>query len=151
MLVIFAPRGSGLRLTAVSAAGLATWTLIEYLFHRFLLHGLSPFCEWHARHHARPSARIASPTIFSASELVLLVYMPGWLLAGAWTACALTLGVTAGYLAYTITHHANHHWRASSGWLMRRKRWHAAHHHASDQYRCFGVTNTFWDRVFGTC
>lgn len=150
LLVLRAPRGSGLGLAALCAAGLAVWTLIEYLFHRFLLHGLSPFREWHATHHARPSARIASPTIFSASLLVVLVFLPGWRLAGAWASCALTLGVTAGYLAYALTHHGTHRWRATSRWLKRRKRWHAAHHHASGQERCFGVTNAFWDRVFGT-
>jgi cyclopropane-fatty-acyl-phospholipid synthase len=151
LLIIRSPLGRGLGLTALCAVGLAAWTLIEYLFHRFLLHGLPPFREWHAKHHARPSARIASPSIFSASLLFVLVYLPGWLVAGVWTSCALTLGVTAGYLAYAITHHATHRWRASNGWLKRRKRWHAAHHHACGQDRCFGVTNTFWDRVFGTC
>ena len=151
LLVGRAPHGSGLDLIAMCAAGLAAWTLIEYLFHRFLLHGLSPFREWHAKHHARPTARIASPTLFSASLLVVLVYLPAWLLVGSWAACALTLGVTAGYLAYAVAHHATHHWRASSRWLKGKKRWHAAHHHqGAGQLRCFGVTNSFWDRVFGT-
>jgi sterol desaturase/sphingolipid hydroxylase (fatty acid hydroxylase superfamily) len=151
LLVIRAPQGSGLGLTAMCAAGLTAWTLIEYLFHRFLLHRLSPFREWHAKHHARPSERIASPTLFSASLIVVLVYLPGWLLVGAWASCALTLGVTTGYLAYAVVHHATHHWRASRGWLKGRKRWHAAHHHGSGQERCFGVTSSFWDQVFGTC
>lgn len=150
LLVIRSPHGDGLELAATCAAGLIAWTLIEYLFHRFLLHRLSPFREWHAQHHARPSARIASPTFFSATLLFVLVYLPGRLLFGFWAACALTLGVTAGYLAYAVAHHATHHWRPSSDWLKRNKRWHAAHHHGNGQERCFGVTNSFWDRVFGT-
>jgi cyclopropane-fatty-acyl-phospholipid synthase len=149
-LLIAAPRAQDLRFLACTAGGLAGWSLIEYLFHRFLLHGMSPFREWHAEHHARPTARIASPTIFSASLIGVLVYLPAWLLAGGWQACALTLGVTIGYYAYAITHHATHHWRAASPWLQRRKRWHAAHHHSAAERRCFGVTNSFWDRVFGT-
>lgn len=150
LLVLRTPPGTGPLTGALCAGGLAAWTLIEYLFHRFLLHGPSPFCDWHAKHHARPSARIASPTIFSASLLGVLVFLPGCLVAGVWYACSLTLGVTAGYLAYAITHHATHRWRASSAWLKRRKRWHATHHHAKGRTRCFGVTNAFWDRVFGT-
>jgi len=149
-LVFAAPRAHDLELGALAAAGLVAWTAIEYLFHRFLLHGMSPFREWHAEHHARPRARISSPTIFSASLIGFLVFLPVWLLAGGWQACAVTLGVTLGYYIYAITHHATHHWRASGAWLRRRKRWHAAHHHAGDRSRCFGVTSAFWDRVFRT-
>ncbi len=150
LLALRAPHGTGSQLVALCAAGLASWTLIEYLFHRFLLHGLSPFRDWHAQHHARPSARIASPTFFSAALLGLLVFLPGYLVAGTWNSCSLTLGVTTGYLVYAVTHHATHRWRASSAWLSRRKRWHAKHHHGKVKGRCFGVTNSFWDRVFGT-
>ncbi len=149
-LVAIAPRAQDAGLLAWTAGGLAGWTLIEYVFHRFLLHGMSPFREWHAEHHKRPTARIASPTVFSASLIAGLVTLPAWLLAGAWPACALTLGVTAGYYAYAIAHHATHHWRASGAWLRERKRWHAAHHHDAAAGRCFGVTNAFWDRIFGT-
>ncbi len=150
LLLVFAPRAQGLVFVALTLAGLVAWSIIEYVFHRFLLHGMSPFREWHAAHHERPSARIASPTIFSASLIGFLVFLPAWLLAGGWQACALTLGVTIGYYAYAITHHATHHWRASSAWLLRRKRWHAAHHHSGAAPRCFGVTSSIWDRVFTT-
>jgi sterol desaturase/sphingolipid hydroxylase (fatty acid hydroxylase superfamily) len=143
-------RGQDLALLAWGLGGLASWSLIEYVFHRFLLHGMSPFREWHAEHHARPTARIASPTIFSASLIAGLITLPAWLLIGAWPACAVTLGVTIGYYSYAIVHHAAHHWRTKNAWLLERKRWHAAHHHAGTIPRCFGVTNTFWDRVCGT-
>jgi sterol desaturase/sphingolipid hydroxylase (fatty acid hydroxylase superfamily) len=143
-------RAEDVALLAWAVGGLACWSLIEYAFHRFLLHGMSPFREWHAEHHARPTARIASPTIFSASLIGGLVTLPAWLLIGPWPACALTLGVTTGYYAYAIAHHATHHWRAKNTWLLERKRWHATHHHAVAAPRCFGVTVSFWDRIFGT-
>src|SRR5665811_1327174 len=54
-----------------------------------------------------------------------------------------------GYLAYTITHHAIHHWHLDNTWLKRRKRWHALHHHRIEQSGCYGVTSTFLDHVFG--
>jgi sterol desaturase/sphingolipid hydroxylase (fatty acid hydroxylase superfamily) len=31
--------------------------------------------------------------------------------------------------------------------MTRRKRWHARHHHMA---ACYGVSTSFWDRVFGT-
>jgi sterol desaturase/sphingolipid hydroxylase (fatty acid hydroxylase superfamily) len=150
LLLVFAPRAHALVFAALTLAGLAAWSIIEYVFHRFLLHGMSPFREWHAAHHDRPSARITSPTIFSASLIGFLVFLPAWLIADGWRACAVTLGVTGGYYAYAITHHATHHWRASSAWFVRRKRWHAAHHHSGATPRCFGVTTLFWDRFFST-
>ncbi len=143
------PQGLRWELTAVVLAGFALWTLIEYALHRFVLHGLEPFRSWHAEHHDRPTALICSPTAFSASLVAVLVFLPALALAGPWFACAITLGVLAGYLMYAVAHHATHHWRADNEWSRRRKRWHAMHHHAKGP-GCFGVTSSFWDSVFGT-
>ena len=38
--------------------GLAGWTAIEYLLHRFVLQGLAPFKRWHEEHRQRPRALI---------------------------------------------------------------------------------------------
>jgi cyclopropane-fatty-acyl-phospholipid synthase len=67
-----------------------------------------------------------------------------------WQACALTLGVVTGYLAYSVTHHAIHHWRGDNVWLLQRKRWHALHHQDVELAGCFGVTSGIWDHVFGS-
>ena len=148
-LLLAGPRQHWLENAMLVLAGLASWTLIEYALHRFVLHGLPPFRHWHAEHHLRPTALICAPTILSATLIVTLVFLPALALGGPWRACALTLGMLTGYLAYAIAHHATHHWRAGNAWLARRKRWHALHHH-SEQARCFGVTTSFWDHVFGT-
>ena len=142
------PREHWLGIAAIVLAGLVSWTAIEYALHRFVLHGLQPFRRWHAEHHQRPRALICSPTIMSASLIVVLVFLPALLVGGLWRACALTLGVLSGYLAYAITHHATHHWRADSAWMKDRKRWHALHHHRVDHPGYYGVTSTFWDHVF---
>ncbi len=136
-------------LAGFALLGLAGWTLIEYLIHRFVLHGMAPFCKWHAEHHDRPTALISSPTYFTALLFATLVFLPTQVLADIWRACALTCGVLAGFLAFSITHHAVHYWRASGAWLNQRKRLHALHHHkgAGGPY---GVTTAFWDVVFGT-
>jgi xanthosine utilization system XapX-like protein len=134
---------------ALLPLGMLLWTLVEYLLHRFVLHGLQPFSHWHALHHQRPHALICGPTLLSAALLLGLVYAPlRWALPLP-HATALTLGVLLGYIAYGLTHHATHHWRASHPWLRQRKHWHALHHH-SRQPGCYGVTTRVWDRLFAT-
>lgn len=148
-LLFAAPSGQAIALLAWIVAGLAGWTLLEYVLHRFVLHGMQPFRDWHAVHHARPTALIGTPSLLSATLILTLIFLPTWLLLDVWRACALTLGVVAGFLGYSMTHHATHFWRADSGWLKRRKRWHAAHHHTRLPV-CYGVTTTFWDHAFGS-
>ncbi len=139
-----------LALTAI--AGLCSWSLIEYLLHRFILHGLQPFKRWHLVHHARPTALIGAPTLLSSGLIFTLVTLPAWVLLGMPTAAALTLGVLAGYLAYATVHHGVHHWRATGTWLAKRKRWHALHHHAGSALAPgrYGVSTSLWDHVFAT-
>jgi cyclopropane-fatty-acyl-phospholipid synthase len=149
-LVAICPPTKGREAFAVVVAGLAAWTLVEYGLHRFVLHGVQPFQRWHAEHHRRPAALIGLPTIGSAALFAALVFLPAWLASGLWQACALTLGMLLGYLGYAIIHHAAHHVLSRGGWLARRKRLHAVHHHHVEHPVCFGVTSAFWDRVFGT-
>jgi sterol desaturase/sphingolipid hydroxylase (fatty acid hydroxylase superfamily) len=149
-LLVEVPRGQRFETAAFALAGLVSWTAIEYVLHRFVLHGLQPFSRLHAEHHQRPTALIFTPTILSATAIAALVFVPALLVAGLWHACALTLGVLTGYVAYTITHHAIHHWRSDNAWLKQRKRWHALHHRCIAQPGYFGVTSTVWDHVFGS-
>ena len=141
------PRGEPLELLALALMGLVSWTLVEYALHRFVLHGLQPFKRWHSAHHERPTALICAPTILSATLIALLVFLPTMLAGDRWQACAVTLGLLIGYLAYAVTHHAIHHWPANNKWLKHRKRSHALHHHLR-QPGFFGVTSGFWDEVF---
>ena len=137
-LLAGSPDGQSPEIAAWALADLAGWTAIEYALHRFVLHGLRPFSRWHAAPHQRPMALI-----------VMLVFLPALLLGGLWRACALTLGVLAGYLAFSVTHHATHRWRTDKAWLKQRKHWHALHHNMGDP-GCYGVTSAFWDHVFGS-
>lgn len=151
ILVVYAgPQFERLLLLAWVVLGMFIWTLLEYLLHRFVLHGLPPFAAWHAEHHRRPLALICAPTLLSGSLIGILVYLPSLALMGHWPALALTLGVLIGYLAYTLLHHATHHGRAASGtWLQQRRYWHALHH-SQQAEGCYGVTTALWDQVFRT-
>lgn len=149
-LLSASPHGQRLEMVILVLAGIASWTAIEYVLHRFVLHGLQPFRRWHEEHHRRPRALICTPTILSATLIAMLVFLPTLLLGDLWQACALTLGLLTGYLGYAITHHAIHHWRSGgNAWLKQRKRWHGLHH-CIDEPACYGVTSAFWDHVFGT-
>ena len=134
---------------SLALAGLAAWTVIEYLLHRFVLHGPQPFRRWHAEHHRRPAALIGTPTLASAGLIGLFVFLPVGLLGGWSHAVGFTLGVTSGYLAYSVTHHALHHWHGHGAWFMARRRSHARHHGAG-RPGSYGVTTAFWDHVFGS-
>jgi sterol desaturase/sphingolipid hydroxylase (fatty acid hydroxylase superfamily) len=154
-LVVFAVNndwtGNALLLLSL-AVGLFSWSLIEYLIHRFVLHGVQPFKRWHLEHHARPTALIGAPTLLSSGLIFSLVFLPAWVLMSLQSAAALTLGILAGYLAYGAVHHGVHHWRVTSAWLKKRKLWHALHHHPSNAKTPgrYGVSTSFWDHVFGT-
>jgi len=122
---------------------------VEYGLHRFILHQISPFSDWHKRHHALPRARIGTPTIVSALLIYLFVFSPALIFLPLFQAVALTLGGVAGYLLYIVTHHATHHWRGNNRWLRHRRRWHALHHSRNPE-RCYGVSSSFWDYVLGS-
>jgi cyclopropane-fatty-acyl-phospholipid synthase len=143
------PHAQWPRVAFLAITGVVGWSVLEYLVHRFLFHGVQPFRRWHAEHHARPTAFICAPTIVTASVLGTFLFFPAWLMGGAWSACALTFGVLCGYVAYATTHHAIHHWRAKSRWLRRRQRWHFIHHSAQRPC-CYGVTSGTWDAACGS-
>ena len=162
VLWVGSPPGSGLTLLLWVLAGMGLWTLLEYLLHRYVLHGIAPFSRWHAEHHLRPRALVASPVAVTLSLFVLLAALPAWWLLGKWSALALTLGLMLSYLVYGLLHHATHHpmppWIGKTAWMRQRRMCHALHH-AAYQTRgrsavgspChFGVSSSFWDTVFGT-
>lgn len=149
-LVVFGLREHPFQLAAIAGTGAIAWTLFEYAIHRFVLHGLRPFSDWHAEHHSRPMALICAPTLVSAALIFGVVLLPALLWIGPLRAGALTLGVLAGYVAYSTMHHAAHHWRPSSRWARACKRRHALHHQHAGRGGHYGVTNGFWDRVFAT-
>lgn len=148
-----APIASSPSLLALVISGLVLWTALEYGLHRFVLHRINPFARWHREHHRRPTARVGTPTVLSASLLIGLGWLPAWWWLGSLPASALSLGLIAGYLGYAITHHALHHGSSRKGpdlrWVRRQGLWHARHHHLA-QPCCFGVTTRAWDHVFGT-
>jgi sterol desaturase/sphingolipid hydroxylase (fatty acid hydroxylase superfamily) len=128
-------------------AGLALWTLLEYLLHRFAFHRLAP----HYRHHEFPTERryIFAPLWFSLSAAAVLFGILG-LAAGSWAHGALVeAGIVVGYLCYEVVHIWIHSPR-SGGVVLTALRRHHYYHHFADDTKCYGVTSPLWDRVFGS-
>jgi cyclopropane-fatty-acyl-phospholipid synthase len=150
LLAVVSPYVRHAEMLAFALLGLVAWTLVEYVLHRFVLHGIQPFRAWHAEHHRRPRALIGTPTILSAALIAALVFLPAVVLSDLWRACALTFGLLTGYLVYAIVHHATHHWHADNAWLRHVKRHHALHHSPIATPGRYGVSSAFWDFVFRT-
>ena len=149
-LAVATPRAEAAQAALLVLGGVAAWSLIEYLLHRFVLHGVRPFSDWHAQHHKRPTALIYTPTVISATLIFVLMFLPALALGNLWIGCALTLGLVGGDFLYAITHHATHHWHTENAWVRRRQRSHAVHHSTATRAGNDGVTSGLWDRVFGS-
>ncbi len=133
--------------------GVLVWTLAEYLIHRFAFHHFPGFKAAHLEHHAEPAGLHGSPTVVTVLVFAVLALTPLWYVWGLQTAAALTAGLMLGYLAYVGVHYAVHHVTSlGPSWIRPQLRAlvraHAVHHHKTEHN--FGVTTTFWDRVFGT-
>lgn len=132
------------------------WSFFEYIMHRFLFHFVTENKRMarfvyvlHGNHHEYPRDKqrlfmppvpslIISSIIFALMYLVMgqLAYMffPGFIL---------------GYLIYGSVHYAIHAWNPPFKFMKPVWRNHHLHHYKNDD-KGFGVSSSFWDRVFGT-
>lgn len=130
-------------------AGLAVWSLAEYLIHRFAFHHAPVLKPIHMAHHDAPRDLNGTPTVITVIVFYLLVYLPLTEALGDHLAVAATAGVMLGYLAYVAVHYVVHHLGSGGSPRLRKLiKLHAVHHH--DTKHNFGVTTAIWDRVFGT-
>jgi sterol desaturase/sphingolipid hydroxylase (fatty acid hydroxylase superfamily) len=147
---------SGLQVLITWAFGIISWTIFEYIAHRWIFH-MTPEGETgkkiayilHGNHHHYPRDKqrlfmppvpslIISSIIFSIQYLVMgkvaFMFFPGFIL---------------GYLIYGSMHYAIHAWNPPFKFMKPLWRNHHLHHY-KDQHRGFGVSTTIWDRLFGT-
>lgn len=150
LLLFKSPPERGLSLLLAITSGLIAWTLLEYSLHRFLLHGLPPFRDWHWQHHRRPQALLGTPTAISLGLMLGLAFLPACWLAGLWPATGLLFGLALGYLNYSWLHQRLHQHRGAGPGLRRSRQGHARHHRARGSGGQYGVSSEFWDVVFAT-
>ncbi len=142
---------------AWALAGYLVWTLSEYWLHRTVFHfqpenRIGKRLHWmlHGVHHDHPNdpLRLVMPPSASLPMGALFVLLFHLLLpAGA--AWALGAGFFAGYMAYDLTHYHLHH-AVPRTRVGRRLRENHMRHHFQDHTTGYGVSATFWDRVFKT-
>ena len=145
------------------AAGVLAWTWVEYLAHRFVLHGSfadrpgwwrqflhRSFDHLHWHHHREPwNGRHISGTLRDTGPFVAMLAA---LAAAAPLPHAPTL-LAAFLLGYVIEEwvHLSVHFAAWRGRYFRYIRGHHLYHHgARGRDLAFGLTSDVWDRVHGT-
>jgi sterol desaturase/sphingolipid hydroxylase (fatty acid hydroxylase superfamily) len=142
----------------VLGLGMLSWTLGEYLVHRFIEHGRLgrgrlEYVDNHLRHHASPfEARYFVYPLRLTLPLLVPVYAGARLLLGQpGLALAAMGGISLSYLLNEWVHFSAHRPALVEGrpWLARIVRPHLRHHH-EDPGRRFGFFTTLWDHVFRT-
>ncbi len=140
-------------LALAALAGALSWTLLEYLIHRWLGHDRrfrpNPFATEHVRHHVEGD--YFAPTwkkLSLATALAAVLAFPVARALGA-AGFAYLAGLFGLYAAYEILHRREHThagWGAYGRWARR----HHFHHHFVDARTNHGVTSPLWDWVFRT-
>lgn len=148
---------SALNIFGLFIGGIASWTLAEYLLHRFVFHfkATSEFGKkihfiFHGVHHDYPSdsKRLVMPPSVSI-PLAALFYFIFWLIFGESLMLPFFAGFIVGYLFYDISHYAIHHFNMHSKFWLGIKNHHMLHHY-QDEYKGYGVSSPFWDYIFRT-
>jgi sterol desaturase/sphingolipid hydroxylase (fatty acid hydroxylase superfamily) len=133
------------------AAGFMAWGLLEYVMHRWVLHGPPTFArDGHLRHHADSEDLLSTP-IFVSGVVGCIIWALLSLVLPPSVAAVAVGGTYWGYVYYSTLHHLLHH----RGLVIARsayfRRMHLRHrvHHANSRVN-FGVSTSVWDRVFRT-
>lgn len=140
-------------LILVTIAGIAAWTLTEYLMHRFLGHvhkGKNFFKTEHHQHHSKANyfAPFYKKAILAVGASAVLIALLS-LLTGFAAALAFVAGFVGMYGLYEATHYRFHSKEpVAKPFIILRK--HHFYHHFHNPKMNHGVTTRIWDRVFGT-
>jgi sterol desaturase/sphingolipid hydroxylase (fatty acid hydroxylase superfamily) len=136
--------------------GIFTWTLIEYLMHRYTFHydsksetGKKGIYLLHGIHHDHPTDgdKLYQPPLVN---LVIITLLWGffYLVMGRFVYMFLP-GIITGYLLYSTIHYVIHKFKPPFEWLKPLWRHHNLHHYRY-QDKAFGVSSPLWDYVFRT-
>ena len=136
--------------------GIFAWTLTEYVLHRFAFHyetNNPKIKKWlyfiHIAHHDSPrdlAYVTASP--IATLPIALIIIGISYLVLGKY--CFVFLpGFIIGYITYEFIHHAVHKYNKVPKFLKPLWKHHLDHHFKCPDKK-FGVSNMFWDKIFGS-
>lgn len=137
-----------------AACGVLSWTLLEYLIHRWMGHDRrfrrSPFGVEHVRHHIEGNYFAPGwKKLIAAALFVGILIGPALAVASRANGVAFVGGLVGFYGVYEWLHRREHT-HAGIGPYGRWARRHHFHHHFVDGRVNHGVTSPIWDLVFGT-
>lgn len=145
-----------IRLLYLFPLGMITFTLVEYLIHRFIFH-FEPENKKqeklkyniHGVHHEFPKDkdRLAMPPVISL--LVAMVFFFLFYALMGQTVWLFFSGFSAGYSTYLVIHYAVHRYRPPANFLKYLWKHHSLHHYKSDE-AAFSVSLPIWDILFKT-
>jgi 4-hydroxysphinganine ceramide fatty acyl 2-hydroxylase len=140
-----------------AGSGIIFFYIIEYIIHRFILHGY--FGKWlpkayqgHEKHHEHPNdiTYLLTPNIYNVSYHIgfsSVAFLVTW---DIHLACAFMVGITVYQLYYEWSHFVTHRTIVPlTPWGKWMKKFHLLHHFKSSNHY-FGVTNPSIDIVVGT-
>ena len=151
------------RATAISwALGVAFWTWLEYMVHRYILHGEFAdgpghkhllhilFGHLHWEHHARPwDANHINGTIKDTAPFILPMTVPAFFFP-AQTYLAFLAGVIQAYVVEEWVHHSVHFYHFKNIYFRYIQAHHRYHHSQRGQDIAFGLTSGMWDAAYQT-
>lgn len=128
-------------------AGYLTWSVAEYLSHRYLYHSLTVVGRGHNLHHKNPQSLLGIP--WYLTTLVIL----GIFHALAWICEPARLGLFMAffwlfYIVYCWVHHCLHHVRFKNSLLRSLQKHHLLHHVRPDLN--FSILMPVLDTILGT-
>jgi sterol desaturase/sphingolipid hydroxylase (fatty acid hydroxylase superfamily) len=150
--------------SAVAAAAVAVvaWTLVEYLVHRYVLHGRFPdgpgswrrllhalFDSSHLEHHERPWDGRHINGRFDTVPFALALVL-GASLTPAPAAPVFVATLLACYVSEEWIHYAVHFHPIDNRYFRNLRRHHLFHHGRRGRDVAFGLTSALWDVPFGT-
>lgn len=148
-------------ITLLFFIAMLSWTLVEYIAHRYIFHlkakselGKRIIYIFHENHHEYPRDKMRLfmppvPSVILASLLLGIFIVLSYLFTGTINyAYVFFSGFFAGYLIYVSMHYAIHAF-APPKFLKALWRNHHLHHYKYPD-KGFGVSSSFWDKVFGT-
>jgi 4-hydroxysphinganine ceramide fatty acyl 2-hydroxylase len=136
-------------------AGMLSWTLLEYILHRFVFHYISEkerlqkiVYTLHGVHHEYPrdKERLFMPPV--PSLIIATLFFMGQYAILGWNVLAFFPGFLLGYLIYGSMHYAIHAFTPPK-FLKALWRNHHLHHYKYPNLG-FGVSSVLWDVIFRT-
>ncbi len=142
-------------------AGIPVWTLVEYLFHRYVLHGRFPpgkglirrvlherLDPLHWEHHERPfDGWHISSEVKDILPLFVVAATFSFLFP-VYTLPSVLAGVVQSYVGEEWLHYFLHFGKFRNRYFRQLKRHHLHHHSPRGTEMGYGITSGIWDLVF---